>query len=106
MRRALAIVIVAAASTGAAAQTAAPAAPPTPLAAAALPEASRPSAVEYLRSLIENDRYDPRDRERAINGGHEAADAHWRSSIFDGRRTRATRSTGLRLPVLPRAASE
>lgn len=96
MRHALAIALLAAAATtGAAAQEAT-----TP------PDSSRLSAVEYIRGLIENDRYDPRDRERALNGGSEATDAHWRSSIFDGRRTRATRSTGLRLPAIPRGVSE
>lgn len=91
MRHALAaLALIAAATTGAAAQE------------AAMPEKGRLDAVEYIRGLIRNDSYDPRDRERALNGGREAAEAHWRSSIFDGRRTRATRGTGLRLPDLLR----
>ena len=96
MRHALAaIAIVAATTAGAAAQQ-----------AASPPDGGGFNAAAYIRGLIENDRYDPRDRERAINGGHVAADPHWRSSIFDGRRTRATRSTGLRLPDLPRPDGE
>lgn len=63
-------------------------------------------AVDYIRGLLANDRYDPADRERALNGAPMAGDAHWRSSIFDGRRTRATRGTGLRLPDLPRAEED
>jgi hypothetical protein len=62
-------------------------------------------ASEYIRSLLQNDQYDPRDRERALNGARQI-DPHWRSSIFDGRRTRATRGTGLRVPDLPQEPSE
>lgn len=61
----------------------------------------RVNAAEYIRGLLNNERYDPRDRDRALNGAPDLGQ-HWRSSIFDGRRTRATRSTGLRLPDLPR----
>jgi hypothetical protein len=58
-------------------------------------------AAEYIRGVLANDRYDPQDRERARNYQPEIeAGEHWRSSIFDGRRTRATRGTGLRLPDL------
>ena len=57
-------------------------------------------AAAYIRGLLDDDRYDPRDRERALNGARQL-DQHWRSTIFDGRRTRATRGTGLRLPVIP-----
>ena len=62
-------------------------------------------AAEYIRGLLANDSYDPRDRERARNYAPEIeAGEHWRSSIFDGRRTRATRGTGIRLPDLNRGA--
>ena len=64
-------------------------------------EGGRINAAEYIRGLLQNDSYDPRDRERALNGAHQL-ESHWRSSIFDGRRTRATRGTGLRLPDLRR----
>jgi hypothetical protein len=58
-------------------------------------------AAEYIRGILANDRYDPRDRERARNYAPEIeASEHWRSSIFDGQRTRATRGTGIRLPDL------
>ncbi len=66
-----------------------------------LDRVGRIDAAEYIRSLLESDQYDPRDRERALNGARQL-DTHWRSSIFDGRRTRATRGTGLRLPDMPR----
>ena len=66
----------------------------------ALDRVGRIDAAEYIRSLLENDQYDPRDRERALNGARQLDQQHWRSSIFDGRRTRATRGTGLRLPDL------
>ena len=58
-------------------------------------------AAEYIRGLLDNDRYDPQDVERARNYQPEIeAGEHWRSSIFDGRRTRATRGTGIRPPDL------
>lgn len=72
---------------------------------APLDRIGRIDAAEYIRGLLANDRHDPRDRERALNGAQQF-DQHWRSSIFDGRRTRATRGTGLRLPDLPRGQSE
>ena len=51
--------------------------------------------------MLANDQYDPQDRERARNYAPEIeAGEHWRSSIFDGRRTRATHGTGIRLPDL------
>jgi hypothetical protein len=60
-------------------------------------------AAEYIRGVLSNDRYDPEDRERARNYAPEIeAGEHWRSSIFDGRRTRATRGTGIRLPDIDR----
>lgn len=91
---ALAVVLVAAAGSvpGASAQEA----------DGALDRVGQVDAVDYIRGLLENDQYDPRDRERARNGAPLAGDEHWRSSIFDGRRTRATQGTGLRLPDLPR----
>jgi hypothetical protein len=59
-------------------------------------------AAEYIRGVLANDQYDPRDGERARNYAPEIeAGEHWRSSIFDGRRTRATRGTGLQLPDVP-----
>ena len=96
LRRTLAAVVIAstlgAAAGGAAAlETEAP-----------LDRLGRMDAVDYIRGLLDSDGYDPRDRERALNGAPIASDQHWRSSIFDGRRTRATRGTGLRLPDLPR----
>lgn len=58
-------------------------------------------AAEYIRGVLANDDYDPRDRERARNYAPEVeAGTHWRSSIFDGRRTRATHGTGITLPDL------
>ncbi len=58
-------------------------------------------AAEYIRGVLANDRYDPRDRERARNYAPELeAGTHWRSSIFDGQRTRATHGTGINLPNL------
>ena len=58
-------------------------------------------AAEYIRGILANDPYDPRARQRARNYAPEVeAGTHWRSSIFDGRRTRATRGTGLQLPDL------
>ena len=91
----LAAIGIAAASAGAAAQDAGPGT------GEPLDRIGRVDAVEYMRGLIENDRYDPRDRERALNGARDLG-SHWQSSIFDGRRTRATRGTGLRLPdILP-----
>lgn len=62
-------------------------------------------AAEYIKGLLAAERYDPRHRERALNGAREI-DPHWRSTIFDGRRTRSTRGTGLRLPTLPEPAAE
>lgn len=59
-------------------------------------------ASEYIRGVLANDRYDPGDRARARNYQPELeASEHWRSSIFDGRRSRATQGTGLTLPDLP-----
>lgn len=66
-----------------------------------LDRVGRVNAVDYIRGLLENEQYDPRHGERARNGAPLAGDEHWRSSIFDGRRTRATQGTGLRLPDLP-----
>jgi hypothetical protein len=61
------------------------------------------NAAEYIRGVLANDQYDPRDRERARNYQPELeAGTHWRSSIHDGQRTRATRGTGIRLPDLNR----
>ena len=60
-------------------------------------------AAEYIRGILANDPYNPQERERARNYQPEIeAGEHWRSSIFDGRRTRATRGTGLQLPDLNR----
>jgi hypothetical protein len=60
-------------------------------------------AAEYIRGVLANEPYDPQDRERARNYQPELeAGEHWRSSIFDGQRTRATRGTGIRLPDLDR----
>lgn len=64
-----------------------------------LERAGEVDAAEYIRELLTSDNYDPRDRQRALNGARQL-DSHWRSSIFDGRRTRATHGTGLRLPDL------
>lgn len=55
-------------------------------------------AAEYIRGLLANDPYDPRIRERALNGAGPATGPYWRSTIFDGRRTRSTYGTGLRIP--------
>ncbi len=64
-------------------------------------------ASEYIRGVLANDSYDPRDRARARNYQPEfEASTHWRSSIFDGRRTRATQGTGLTLPDLPEREAE
>ena len=61
------------------------------------------NAAEYIRGILANDPYNPQERERARNYQPEIeAGEHWRSSIFDGRRTRATRGTGLQLPDLDR----
>ena len=62
-------------------------------------------AAEYIRGVLANDQYDPQDRERARNYQPEIeAGTHWRSSIFDGQRTRATRGTGIRVPDLNRGS--
>ena len=62
-------------------------------------------AAEYIRGVLANDQYDPEDRERARNYQPELeAGTHWRSSIHDGQRTRATRGTGIRLPDLNRGS--
>jgi hypothetical protein len=72
----------------------------------ALDRIGRIDAAEYIRGILANDDYDPRDRERARNYQPEfEAGTHWRSSIFDGQRTRATRGTGLQIPV-PREGSD
>ncbi len=97
---ALALVAVLGAAGAAAAQEA------TPGAAEPVDRVGRIDAVEYMRGLLANDRYDPRDRERALNGAPELGE-HWRSSVFDGRRTRETYGTGLHLPdFLPRGDTE
>lgn len=63
------------------------------------------NAAEYIRGVLANDQYDPQDEERARNYQPELeAGEHWRSSIFDGQRTRATRGTGIRLPDLDRGS--
>lgn len=73
----------------------------------ALEQVGEINAAEYIRGILANDRYDPQDRERARNYQPEIeAGEHWRSSIFDGRRTRATRGTGLQLPNLPDRGAE
>ncbi len=60
------------------------------------------NAVDWIRGALANQQYDPQDRARARNYAPEIeAGTHWRSSIFDGRRSRATTGTGLRLPNLP-----
>ena len=60
------------------------------------------NAAEYIRGILANGPYNPQERQRARNYQPEIeAGEHWRSSIFDGRRTRATRGTGLQLPNLP-----
>lgn len=65
------------------------------------------NAAEYIRGVLANDQFDPRDRERARNYAPDfEAGQHWRSSIFDGRRSRATPGTGLTLPNFPVSGGE
>jgi hypothetical protein len=58
-------------------------------------------AADYIRGVLANDRYDPRDRQSALGDSDiTSVTPHWRSTIFDGRRTRSTRGTGIQLPDL------
>lgn len=91
LRSAFVTLFVLAATGAAAQQPASPAESP-----------GRFDAAAYIRGVLANDAYDPRDRERALNGARALdASTHYRSTVFDGRRTRATHGTGLRLPALP-----
>jgi hypothetical protein len=85
----------------------APAATPAPAEQAAPEPDGEVSAVDWIRGALANQRYDPQDRARARNYAPEfEAGTHWRSSIFDGRRSRATSGTGLRLPNFPQSGGE
>jgi hypothetical protein len=106
--------VLGAALIAAAAQAPAQTQSPTPAPRAA-PEAAAPApeseggvnAVEWIRNALANPDYDPQDRARARNYAPELeGSTHWRSSIFDGRRSRATTGTGLRLPNFPRSGGE
>ena len=93
----LAVAAVLGASGTAAAQEATPGTAPLPGTAEPVDRIGRVDAVEYMRGLLANEPYDPRYRERALNGAPELGE-HWRSSVFDGRRTRETYGTGLHVP--------
>jgi hypothetical protein len=118
MPRIAVVALIGALSASAAAAQQAPAAAPAPAPArvpatapatqAAAPEQpGQVNAVDWIRGALANEQYDPQDRARARNYAPEIeAGTHWRSSIFDGRRSRATSGTGLRLPNLPSGDAE